>query len=95
MTLRYGSATVEACTVALEDHPLGYAFQPQRFRPGLIEARSHFGPPVSNWASDPLPAAEFQLDLTGLPALYVPEIDAFSPPAWTPLWPADPGPWLA
>ena len=78
--IRFGNN--QACTVALADHPQGCAFQPQRSGPVSIEARSHFGTARVELGDVTLyPRPEFQLNLTGLPALYVPEIDAFSPPS--------------
>lgn len=77
--IRFGNN--QSCTVALADHPRGYAFQPQHSGPVSIEARSHFGTARLTLGDAILyPRPQFEFKLPDIPTPYVPEIDPFHPP---------------
>lgn len=67
----------QTATVTLKDNPRGYTFQPQRSGPVSIEARNRFGTArveLGDLILYELP--QFRVDLTSLPAVYVPEINS-------------------
>jgi hypothetical protein len=69
-------------TVPLDAHPVGYTFQPSASGPVGIEARNRFGSvrvDLGELTLYDLPP--FQLNMSNLPAVYVPELSAFCPPS--------------
>jgi serine/threonine protein kinase len=68
--------------VPLSANPLGYTFQPSVSGPVRIEARNRFGSARVDLGELTLyDLPQFQLSMSNLPAVYVPELSAFCPPS--------------